>query len=91
LKVEAHRQTLGGGTLQDRIDLRTLASAGVGVNNPVDLYMLQQAEARFGNGDKFFTAEEQTRAFRAAENFLFGPQDMFGPGRRVRVGIELAF
>ena len=91
LRVEAHRQTLGNGVLQDRIDLRTLAAAGEGVRNEVDLYMLQQAEARFGNGDQFFTAEEQERAFKAAEIFGTGPQDLFGAGRRLRLGFELSF
>ena len=98
LRVEAHRQTLGNGVLQDRIDLHTLASAGsgagagvTGIRNEVDLYMVQQAEARFGNGDLIFTAEEQQAAFRASEIFLTGPQDLFGTGRRVRLGFELTF
>ncbi|MGQ0560686.1 MAG: TonB-dependent receptor [Gemmatimonadota bacterium] len=90
-RVEAHRQTLGGGTIQDRVDLRSLTSAGEGVRNEVDLFLLQQAEARFGNGDQIFEADEQERAFRAAEVFLTGPQDLFGPGRRVRLGFELTF
>ena len=90
-RVLAHRQTVGGGTAQDKIDLRSLSSAGTGVRNAVDLYLLQQAEARFGNADQIFTAEEQTRAFKASELFLNGPQDLFGVGRRVRLGFELTF
>ncbi|MGQ0813187.1 MAG: TonB-dependent receptor [Gemmatimonadota bacterium] len=90
-RIEAHRQTLGGGNVSDRVDLRTQAAAGAGVRNVVDLYLLQQAEARFGNGDQIFTQEEQESAFRAAEIFLNGPQDLFGPGRRVRLGFELTF
>lgn len=90
-RVESHRQTLGGGTLQDRVDLRSLTAAGTGVRNAVDLYLLQQAEQRFGNGDQIFDAAEQERAFRASEIFLTGPQDLFAPGRRLRVGVELAF
>ena len=31
------------------------------------LHLLQRAEARFGNGDLLFTAEEQVDAFTAAE------------------------
>ena len=90
-RVLAHRNTLGGGQAQENIDLRSLTAAGSGVRNAVDLYMLQQAEARFGNGDGMFNAEEQVRAFRASELFLNGPQDLIGAGRRVRVGFELSF
>lgn len=90
-RIESHRQTLGGGTIQERVDLRSATSAGSGVRNAVDLYLLQQAEARFGNGDQIFTADEQERAFRASEIFLTGPQDLFGAGRRVRLGFELTF
>ena len=90
-RVKAHRETLGGGQAQDAIDLRSLSAAGTGVRNAVDLYLLQKAEARFGNADQIFTAEEQTRAFKASELFLNGPQDMYGVGRRVRLGFELTF
>jgi hypothetical protein len=89
--VQAHRETLGGGAQQANVDLTSLASAGTGVRNAVDLYLLQKAEERFGNGDKQFSAEEQIRAFKASEVFLNGPQDLFGPGRRLRLGFELSF
>jgi hypothetical protein len=91
VRVDAHRNTLGGGVAQAVVDLHTMASAGLGVRNEVDLYLLQQAEARYGNGDQLFSAEEQSRAFMAAERFLTGPQDLIGPGRRVRVGFEFSF
>jgi outer membrane receptor protein involved in Fe transport len=90
-RVESHRQTLGGGVIQDRVDLRSATAAGAGVRNIVDLYLLQQAEMRFGNGDQLFTADEQERAFRASELFLTGPQDLYASGRRVRLGFELTF
>jgi outer membrane receptor protein involved in Fe transport len=90
-RILSHRNTLGGGTPQPRIDLTSLERAGTGVRNSIDLYLLQQAEARFGNADKIFDAEEQERAFRASELFGTGPQDFFGTGRRVRIGFELAF
>lgn len=89
--VDEHRNILGGGSPQDQVDLRSLTAAGSGVLNEVDLYLLQQAEARFGNADMLFTAEEQEAAFRASRIFLQGPQDLFGAGRRVRIGFELAF
>jgi hypothetical protein len=91
VRLLAHRNTLGGGTAQPLIDLNTMEAAGQGVRNEVDLYLLQQAEARFGNGDKMFSAEEQARAFTAGERFLTGPQDLIGPGRRVRLGFEFSF
>lgn len=91
LRIRQHRETLGGGNALAQVDLRSLSAAGSGVRNEVDLYLLQQAEARFGNGDRLFTAEEQTRAFRAAEVFGTGPQDLLGVGRRVRIGFELSF
>ena len=90
-RVQSHRETLGGGAQQDNVNLTSLAAAGAGVRNEVDLYLLQQAEARFGNGDKQFSADEQIAAFKASEMFLTGPQDMFASGRRLRVGFELSF
>jgi outer membrane receptor protein involved in Fe transport len=91
VRITSHRNTLGGGIAQPNINLNSLTSAGTGVRNEVDLYLLRQAEARFGNADGQFSAEEQERAFRAAELFGTGPQDFFGTGRRVRIGFELAF
>lgn len=48
------------------------------------------AEERFGNGDHLFTVAEQTRAFDAYYNVNRGLQNFTGPGRRVRLGLELA-
>ena len=90
-RINSHRNTLGGGASQAQIDLSSLTAAGAGITNEVDLYLVQQAEARFGNGDQIFSAEEQERAFRAAELLLNGPQDLIGAGRRVRLGFELSF
>ncbi len=90
-RILAHRNTLGGGTAQSQINLASLATAGAGVTNEVNLYLVRQAEARFGNGDQLFTAEEQERAFRASEVFLNGAQDLIGGGRRIRLGFELSF
>jgi outer membrane receptor protein involved in Fe transport len=90
-RILAHRNTLGGGQAQPEIDLASLDRAGAGVRNIVDLYLLQQAEIRFGNGNGIFDAVEQERAFRAAELYGVGPQDLIGTGRRVRIGFELTF
>jgi hypothetical protein len=89
--IESHRSSLGGNALQNEIDVRSLSAAGEGIANEVDLILAQRAEARFGNGDGLFTAEEQERAFRAALDFQFGPQRFIGAGRRVNLGIEINF
>ena len=89
--VSGHRQTLGGGTVSDRVDLSSLETAGSGVTNAADLVALRRVEARFGNGDGIFDASEQTRAFRAATDLAVGPQTLIGPGRRLRLGFELTF
>jgi hypothetical protein len=89
--VDSHRQTLGGGITQDRIDLSSLSAAGEGVRNLVDLVSLRRVEARFGDGDGVFTADEQIRAFRAAVDIGSGPQNLIGTGRRLRLGFELTF
>ncbi len=89
--VSAHRQTLGGGVTIDRINLGSLASAGEGVRNEVDLVSLRRAEARFGNGDGIFDASEQIQAFRSAILLSAGEQRFLGSGRRVRLGFELTF
>jgi hypothetical protein len=89
--VDSHRQTLGGGTAIDHIDLSSLAAAGEGVRNAVDLVSLRRVEQRFGNGDGIFDADEQIRAFRAAVDLGSGPQQLIGSGRRLRLGFELTF
>jgi hypothetical protein len=90
-RIESNRRFLGGNQLQDEIDLRSLALAGEGIANEVDLVLVRRAEARFGNADGIFTAEEQERAFRAALDFSAGPQRFIGAGRRVNLGIEINF
>jgi outer membrane receptor protein involved in Fe transport len=90
-RVESARRILGGNVIQDAIDLSSLASAGEGITNEVDLVMVRRAEARFGNADGIYTAEEQERAILASLNLVNGPQQFIGNGRRVRVGLEINF
>ena len=90
-RIISHRETLGGGQSQDNINLTSLDAAGGGVTNDVNLVLLQRVEARFGNGDMQFSAEEQERAFRAATLLQLGPQNFIGAGRRLRIGFELSF
>lgn len=56
---------------------------------PNCIYLIN-AEARWGNGDHLFTTAEQTRASDAFYNVSRGLQNFTGPGRRVRIGLELA-
>lgn len=56
-----------------------------------DCIMLRRAEARFGNGDGFFSEAEQDTAFRAWFNLFNGPHTLRGPGFNMRIGFELNF
>lgn len=62
-----------------------------GSSGPIDCVMLSRAEARFGNGDGKFTQTEQTKAFDAFYQSLYGAWRFLGPQRTIRVGLELAF
>ncbi|HWH03608.1 MAG TPA: TonB-dependent receptor, partial [Gemmatimonadales bacterium] len=61
-----------------------------GAAGPVDCVMLKRAEARFGNGDGVYTQAEQTKAFTAYFNSIYGASRFYGPQRTVRVGLSLA-
>ena len=58
---------------------------------PVDCVLLQRAERRFGNGDGLFTESEFTKAFTAWYDLANAPYRFYGPGRRLRVGIDISF
>jgi len=58
--------------------------------SPSCLYLIR-AEQRYGNGDRVFSGAEQ-RAASEANFFSFNGLDTFrGPGRDVRLGVELNF
>ncbi|HXF95797.1 MAG TPA: TonB-dependent receptor [Gemmatimonadales bacterium] len=61
--------------------------------DPVNCVMLQRTEARFGDGDGVYSQAEQQRALGAYYDLFFSPQGlgMYGPGRRMRIGLELSF
>lgn len=61
------------------------------LDNGVDAWGLIRAEERWGNGDGFFSLEEQEAAFNAAYNLSFGEQNLLGPSRQIRFGIEWTF
>ncbi len=58
---------------------------------PVDCVMLRRTEARWGNGDGIFTADEQTRALNAWYDSFNGVQAYYGSPRQIRIGAELTF
>jgi len=60
-------------------------------SGPVDCVMLERAERRFGNGDGIYTQAEYQKAFGAWYDLLNAPYSFYGPGRRIRVGVEMTF
>jgi carboxypeptidase family protein/TonB-dependent receptor-like protein len=54
------------------------------------MYLIR-AEQRFGDGDGVFTIEEQSRAINALYDVARGEHAHTAPGRRARVGLEIAF
>jgi hypothetical protein len=81
-------QIRSNGALINAVDLRNCSSWGADVVNCV---LLQRAEARFGNGDKIYDVNEQTRALVSRYNAFFGPHTFLGSGRSIRLGLELNF
>jgi hypothetical protein len=60
-------------------------------SGPVDCVLLERAEARYGNGDGRFTRAEYTAAFTAYYDLQNAQSRFYGPGRRIRIGLELSF
>lgn len=60
-------------------------------SGPADCVLLQRAERRFGNGDGVYTESEFTRAFTAWYDLANAPYRFYGPGRRLRVGVDIVF
>jgi hypothetical protein len=60
-------------------------------SGPVDCVLLVRAEQRYGNGDGVYTQAEYQKAFGAWYDFMNAPSSLFGPGRRIRVGVEIVF
>ncbi len=58
--------------------------------SPPNCIYLVRAEERFGDGDHVFTLAEQRRSSQALLQSAFGEPALTGPGRRLRIGLELA-
>ena len=69
------------------VDLRDCGVWG----NPVNCAALRQVERRFGDGDGVYSPTEVDRAFNAYYDAFWGEWAFYGPGRTIRVGVELEF
>jgi len=87
-------QTPKGGKTIEAADLRgdcnSWQSGGL-ASNPVDCVLLRRAETRWGNNDKIFDVDEQTRAFTARYNLIEGEATKLGAPLSIRLGLELNF
>ncbi|MEZ0332683.1 MAG: hypothetical protein ACAI18_01640, partial [Gemmatimonadales bacterium] len=54
------------------------------------MYLIR-AEQRYGDGDGVFSIDEQTSAINALYDVARGTQQMYGVGRRARLGLEINF
>lgn len=97
-EAAANGARLGDGTIDlsfgNATDPRAACGAwsgGSGASAPPNCVYLINAEERFGNGDHLFTVAEQSRAADAYYYVGRGEQNFTGPGRRVRLGMELRF
>jgi hypothetical protein len=66
-------------------------SDATGLQETQDCVYLVRAEQRFGNGDGIFTVDEQRAAWTSVYNANRGENNFYGPGRRLRLGLELNF
>jgi hypothetical protein len=86
------------GSGESAVDLRSpgvctgwSARTGNGAGGPADCVLLQRAERRFGNSDGLFTQTEYARSFGAWYDIANAPYRFYGPGRRIRFGVEFSF
>ena len=90
--VNLANEASSNGALNPDGSVSTANCAGWGgAAGPVDCVMIKRAEARFGNGDGVFTLPEQTAAFNAAFDLVYGSWRFYGPQRTARAGLELDF
>lgn len=88
IEAQANGHLLSGGA----IDLRSSCGTWTGTTaGAVDCVALRQVEARFGNGDGVYTAQEQQKALNAFYTAFAGPQGFYDLPRSVRLGFELSF
>ena len=83
LQIEANAN--GALLAANTVDLRGCA----GWQSPVNCVALQRVERRFGDGNGLYTQAEQDRALNTYFDSFTGAWRFHGPGRTVRVGMEL--
>ncbi|HYF40542.1 MAG TPA: TonB-dependent receptor, partial [Gemmatimonadales bacterium] len=81
---------LGMGQADPRPGCSAWTDVGGSSSAPNCVYLIR-AEERFGNGDHLFDVTEQRRASDALYQALRGRQELTGPGRRIRLGLEANF
>jgi hypothetical protein len=87
-EAQQNGRLLAAGT----VDLRPACASWTGSDGgPVDCVALRQVEARFGNGDRLYTVDEQASALNAFYTRFNGPQTFYGQPRHIRLGVELNF
>ena len=92
LVVTRNRPTANGTVAETGVDLSDCSAYLPGNSRGVpDCIMLRRAEARFGDGDNFFSEAEQDTAFRAFYNLNNAPHTLYGPGFNFRLGVQLSF
>ncbi|MBI4503180.1 MAG: TonB-dependent receptor [Gemmatimonadetes bacterium] len=84
-------QIKSGSELIDAVDLRGSCSSWQGPGGAVDCVLLRRTEARWGDGNMIFDANEQTTAFTARYNVFNGEYTNLGQSRHIRLGLELNF
>jgi hypothetical protein len=81
---------LGAGQSNPRAGCGSWLDQAGSPSAPNCVYLIR-AEERFGNGDHLFDLTEQRRTSDALYLALRGPQELTGPPRRVRLGLEVTF
>ncbi|MBK5099211.1 MAG: hypothetical protein JJE01_15640, partial [Gemmatimonadetes bacterium] len=96
LNTQQRDEYLSSTLRDDRLDgdniIRDFDINGESPENDFNKYMLNRAEERWGNGDGYFTVEEQNRAFGERYDNAFGQDVRFETSDQMfRLGLRLAF
>jgi hypothetical protein len=90
LAAEAQAQPVSKLNPDGSIDLGDCTQWSATTASTINCVALQRVEQRFGNGDHVYTVAEQNKALGAYFDAFFGAWLFRGPGRTLRVGLELA-
>lgn len=91
LATEAQSQPVSKLNADGSIDLGDCTQWTANAASTINCVALQRVEQRFGNGDHVYTVAEQSKALGAYFDAFFGAWRFHGPGRTLRIGLELAF